>query len=59
MKIDAPKQASNEQRERHAIIISLLFLLVGFIILWVTKSLIKIEGDAVLISLLLIPILSM
>ena len=55
MKIDTSKQPSDEQRERHAIIISLVFLLTGFIILWITKSLIKIEGEAALISLLLIP----
>ncbi|HEY0073379.1 MAG TPA: CBS domain-containing protein [Abditibacteriaceae bacterium] len=55
MRVDTPTPTSDEQKQHRAIIVSLLFLLTGFIVLWLTKTLIKIEGEAVLISLLLIP----
>lgn len=43
--------------EIRAIGISILFLVLGFGVLWFAKSVISIEGDMVFISLLLIPIL--
>jgi len=53
-KLGEPKRDNQEIR---AIVTSILFLALGFLVLWVAKSIMKIEGDAVFISLLFIPIL--
>jgi hypothetical protein len=45
------------EQERRAVLFALLFLAVGFVILWFTKAVLKIEGEAVLIALLVMPIL--
>lgn len=44
-------------KEAAAVLISILFLALGFLAIWLTSSVLKIEGDAVFVSLLLIPIL--
>jgi CBS domain-containing protein len=50
-------KSRNNNKETKAILIAILFLGLGFLVLWLTKSIMSIEGDAVFISLLLIPIL--
>ncbi len=44
-------------KDIRAMIIAVIFLGLGFLVLWITKSIMDIKGDAVFISLLLIPIL--
>jgi hypothetical protein len=44
-------------KEIRAIWLSVLFLFLGCIVAWIIKSVLKIEGDAVFVSLLLIPLL--
>jgi signal-transduction protein with cAMP-binding, CBS, and nucleotidyltransferase domain len=44
-------------QEKRAILFAILFLAVGFVILWFAKAVLKIEGEAILISLLLTPLL--
>lgn len=48
---------SNENKELNAIAAAFIFLVLGFAVIWVTKSFLNIEKDAVFISLLLIPVL--
>src|SRR5262245_44595625 len=51
------KEGGRENKEMKAIGTSVLFLALGFIVLWLAKSVMNIEGDAVFVSLLFIPIL--
>ena len=44
-------------KEVTAILVSVLFLVLGFFAIWVTRTVMDIEGDAVFVSLLLVPIL--
>jgi hypothetical protein len=44
-------------QERRAIIFSTTFLVAGLLVVWLAKAVIKIEGDAIFISLLLLPFL--
>jgi len=46
-----------QHRERRSILIAVLFLILGGLIVWLAKVLLKIEGDAIFITLLLVPIL--
>lgn len=46
-----------ESKEIAAIGLSVLFLMLGFLVLWLVKSVMEVEGDAVFISLLFIPLL--
>jgi hypothetical protein len=46
-----------ESREARAIGLSLLFLTAGFLVVWLTKSVVGIDGDVIFVSLLLIPVL--
>jgi len=50
-------ESSRERKEVRAIGISLLFLVFGFLVIWLIKAVLNIEGDAVFVSLLLIPVL--
>lgn len=54
-------RTSNSSKQKdlecRAIAISILFSVIGCLVLWFTKSIIGIQGDAVLVSLLLIPVL--
>lgn len=43
--------------EKGAIVISILFLLLGVFVVWLAKNIADIEGDAIYITLILIPIL--
>ncbi|GEM_PF-2079160 len=54
---ESRKDSLREYKELKAIGISLLFLILGFAVVWLTKAVVKIEGNAVYVSLLLIPIL--
>lgn len=49
--------SAEEHRERRAIIFSSLFLILGLFVVWFTTMVLKVEGDAVLVSLLLAPVL--
>jgi CBS domain-containing protein len=51
------KNSIREYKELKAIGISLLFLLLGFAIVWFVKTIVKIEDNAVYVSLLFIPVL--
>jgi hypothetical protein len=51
------KSEKQENREGKAIIAALGFLLLGLVALWVTKSILEIEGDMVYVALLFVPIL--
>jgi CBS domain-containing protein len=44
-------------QEKRAILLAFLFLAAGFVILWFAKAVLKIEGEAILIALLLTPLL--
>jgi hypothetical protein len=44
-------------QERRAIILSTIFLVVGLIVVWVAKEAIKLDADAVLVSLLILPVI--
>lgn len=44
-------------QEAIAVLVSILFLALGFLAIWITNAVMDIEGDAVFVSLLLIPIL--
>lgn len=48
---------NQDKRERRALIAAIAFLLLGFVILWVTKTILNIEGDVVYVSLLFVPII--
>lgn len=45
-----------KRKDLKAIGLSLLFLATGFFVVWLTKGLLDVEGDAVFVSLLLIPL---
>jgi hypothetical protein len=45
------------RKEIPAILASILFLALGFVAIWLTKSVLKISGDSVFVSLLFVPIL--
>ena len=45
------------KQDRRAIVFAVLFLVLSFGVLWFAKGILEIEGDAVLISLLLTPLL--
>ena len=51
------KKSGTEPKEVKAIIISLIFLLLGFVVVWIAKKILDIEGDAVYITLIFIPVL--
>jgi signal-transduction protein with cAMP-binding, CBS, and nucleotidyltransferase domain len=51
------QETPRENKELRAIGTAVLFLILGFFVLWLAKSIVHVEGDAVFISLLLIPIL--
>ncbi len=46
-----------DTKEHAALTMSVLFLVLGLAVVWVTKSLAGVDADAVLVSLLLIPVL--
>ena len=46
-----------DKQEVRAIVISISILALGFLVLWIAKSVMKIEGDAVFVSLLFVPLL--
>jgi len=50
-------ESSPERKEIRAIGISLLFLAFGFLVIWFIRAVVNIEGDAVFVSLLIIPVL--
>jgi CBS domain-containing protein len=54
---DTRKSATSEHKELKATGISLLFLILGLAVIWIAKSIINIEGNAVYVSLLFIPVL--
>lgn len=54
---ESRRDSPREYRELKAIGISLLFLILGFAVVWFTKAVVKIEGNAVYVSLLFIPVL--
>lgn len=54
---EGEKDSLREYKELKAVGISLLFLILGFAVVWLTKAVVNIEGNAVYVSLLLIPIL--
>jgi type VI protein secretion system component VasK len=43
-------------KEIAAILVSILFLAIGFFAIWLTKSFLKVEGNSVFVSLLFVPI---
>lgn len=43
--------------EVRALLISIIFLILGFLIIWIFRSLLKLQQDAVLIAILLVPVL--
>jgi hypothetical protein len=45
------------KKELMAILISLLFLVLGFLVVWLVKELVNIEGDAIYVTLIFIPVL--
>ena len=51
------KESMQKSKEARAIGVSLLFLILGFAVIWIIKVVLKIEGDAVYVSLLFVPIL--
>lgn len=50
-------ELSPERKEIKAIGISLLFLVFGFLVIWLIKAVANIEGDAIFVALLLIPVI--
>lgn len=46
-----------DKQEIRAIVSFILFLALGFLVLWIAKSVMKIEGDAVFVALLFVPLL--
>ena len=46
-----------QHRERRAIIIALIFLLLGILAVWLAKQFLDIEGDAIFVTILLVPTL--
>lgn len=53
----SPHQTQLESKEIRAIWLSVLFLVLGCLVLWLVKSVMGVEGDAVFVSLLFIPLL--
>lgn len=51
------RDTANQQKERRAIAFSALFLILGLFVVWFTTMVLKVEGDAILVSLLLAPVL--
>lgn len=45
------------RKEITAILISVLFLVLGFLTIWIARAVMDVEGDAVFVSLLFVPIL--
>jgi hypothetical protein len=45
-------------REIRAVVVAVLFLLLGFAILWFARAVLGIQGEAVLVALLLVPLLT-
>lgn len=48
---------NQKNKERNALFAAIAFLLLGFAVLWVTKTILSIEGDLVYVSLLFVPII--
>lgn len=46
-----------EAREKQAIVVAVLFLVLGVVVLWVVKSLLNIEGEITYVALLFVPVL--
>lgn len=46
-----------DKQEIRAIVSFILFLALGFFVLWIAKSVMKIEGDVVFVALLFVPLL--
>ena len=55
MNRQSPTQESVPVLESIAVLVAVLFLVLGFLVLWITKVALNIEGDAVFVSLLLAP----
>src|SRR5205823_1663209 len=53
---NSPQEPIFKKKDQEALITSILFLVIGLIILWLAKTVLDISGDGVLISLLLIPV---
>lgn len=54
---ETKKGPAPDYGEIRAIGIFLLFLILGFAVIWLARSIVDIEGDAVYVSLLFIPVL--
>lgn len=50
-------EKQTQHRERRAIIIALIFLLLGILAVWLAKQFLDIEGDAIFVTILLVPTL--
>jgi hypothetical protein len=51
------KRPTAEPKEVKAILFSLVFLVLGFLVVWIAKKVVNIEGDAIYITLIFIPVL--
>ena len=54
---DYGNNSDQKNKEIKAIFISFLFLILGFVVVWLAKKLVNIEGDAVYVTLIFIPVL--
>jgi hypothetical protein len=45
-----------ERQQKNTLLLSLLLLAVGFVLIWLAKSKLGVEGDAIFITLLLVPL---
>lgn len=54
---DSDKKSATELKELKAIAISVVFLILGFLVVWLAKKLVNIEGDAIYVTLIFIPVL--
>jgi hypothetical protein len=55
--MDQRDSANQGKKELRAILIAILFLALGLFVLWITKTLLNIEGDLIFVSLLFVPII--
>ncbi len=51
------KKSASELKELKAIAISVVFLILGFLVVWLAKKLVNMEGDAIYVTLIFIPVL--
>ena len=49
--------SNQRKKERTAVLVAIVFLGLGLVVLWITKTILNIEGDVIFVSLLFVPII--